>query len=721
MKQTLQPSNNQNHINSKEKNNLLDLLRNNKINNTLQAYLYQRGDQSTVENGWAKYIKVTEDGLYEKYIESPEEIIRNNLNIKKELEEYDTVFDLWPWWGKTIKHIDNKQLYRPIDVSAYVIDHIKKATNIHTEWTIGDRFTTKVFNESQGKKAYIIGKTIPNLSDEEIIQLTQSLQPTKNGKSKLIVSYFPDFEETEDNINKLLAIYGDPNKNNPYYHEKSHKNISNFISWLFVSLWFWAQDIQQDVIYDKNTHTIIIGIRIKKDTTIYTDQKSFTWEKDEFIATIYSRRRSDQDVQKLLAKSGRERKQHKRDQRIAVDVFEKLDPNKINNIMKRIWNALIFLSLLWWTVVSLQNAFEKHEKTYFLEQKQQKIQKELSQTYTQEQISYFNNNIEETKKILKTFYGIQDDGYLNGLIWPYIMANPDLVEYIMQQKWSYGTISPINTEISEYIAMVIMKDQENHSFLEYFGSDKLGYQKFDPYIPNMLQTLQYYDSIQTINWSYEINPNQEIMIPASNYSQLSPDLSWWTKKEIGSWISRWWKEVKVFIVSYSPAIVNNSPSYKDMIATTDKDVWPSDMFKTTSFIKNFLSYRHQTKYLARQAAQYLTDELNKNNAEIDKYWTLQRLPEFEHIIQEYVLHGGKTKIYLRNPQIGEKVFNDLILTNQKILKYFKDHIRIDITNMEKFPDYEQRRGKMAFSRWESSAYRNNPDYQEANKNFYKRD
>gem|GEM_PF-6997994 len=43
------------------------------------------------------------------------------------------------------------------------------------------------------------------------------------------------------------------------------------------------------------------------------------------------------------------------------------------------------------------------------------------------------------------------------------------------------------------------------------------------------------------------------------------------------------------------------------------------MFETTAFIKNFLSYRHQTKYLARQAAQYLTDELNKNNAEIDKY------------------------------------------------------------------------------------------------------
>gem|GEM_PF-6665406 len=79
------------------------------------------------------------------------------------------------------------------------------------------------------------------------------------------------------------------------------------------------------------------------------------------------------------------------------------------------------------------------------------------------------------------------------------MAHPELIEYITQQKSSSGSISPVQTEISEYVAMLIMKDQENHNFLEYFGDDDLGYKKFDAYIPNMLQTLQYYDSIQTIN------------------------------------------------------------------------------------------------------------------------------------------------------------------------------------------------------------------------------
>lgn len=721
MQQTPQTSNHKNHLNNSEKIKLLRLLRQKKLTNELQAALYQRGDQSTKDNGWAKYIEVTENWLYKQLIEYAEEKLRNEANIEKILEPYETVIDLGPWNGRSVKYMQTNQLYRPIDVSAYVIDHSKKWHNIPTEWTVWDWFSTRVFNEAQWKKAYIIGKTIPNLDDDEISQLIQSLTPTKDGRSSLVVSYFPQFDETQDNIYKLKAIYGDTNSSNPYNNQDSQTTIKNFATGLFVALWFDENTIQYTVDYDKQKHAIIIKIIVQTDATIHIEWKEFSRKKWEEIPLIQSRRMSSDHVKDLAEKSGWKRKEHQENKWMAIDIFEKVDPNKKQNIIKK--RTKIWLLWLWLSSVAIAwtQIHKEYQESSFIAEKQAQIQKKLSQTYTPEQISYFNNHIEETKSILKTFYGIQDDGYLNGLIWPYMMAHPELIEYITQQKSSSGSISPVQTEISEYVAMLIMKDQENHNFLEYFGDDDLGYKKFDAYIPNMLQTLQYYDSIQTINWSYKINPNQEIMIPASNYSQLSPDLSGWTKKEIGSWISRWWKKVRVFIVSYSPAIVNNLPSYKNMIATTDKDVWPSDMFETTAFIKNFLSYRHQTKYLARQAAQYLTDELNKNNAEIDKYWTLQRLPKFEHIIQEYVLHGGETKIYLQNPQIGEKVFNDLILTNQKILKYFKDHVAIDLQTMQKFPEYEQRHGKMALSRWESSAYRNNPDYQEANKNFYKRD
>jgi len=60
MKQNLQPNNQKNELNNSEKITLLKLLHEKKLNNKLQAALYQRGDQTTKENGWAKYIQVTE-------------------------------------------------------------------------------------------------------------------------------------------------------------------------------------------------------------------------------------------------------------------------------------------------------------------------------------------------------------------------------------------------------------------------------------------------------------------------------------------------------------------------------------------------------------------------------------------------------------------------------------------------------------------------------------
>gem|GEM_PF-6590508 len=51
MKQTPQTSNHKNQLNNSEKIELLELLHNKKLNNKLQAAVYQRGDQSTKDNG----------------------------------------------------------------------------------------------------------------------------------------------------------------------------------------------------------------------------------------------------------------------------------------------------------------------------------------------------------------------------------------------------------------------------------------------------------------------------------------------------------------------------------------------------------------------------------------------------------------------------------------------------------------------------------------------
>jgi len=74
------------------------------------------------------------------------------------------------------------------------------------------------------------------LSDDEIINLTNALTPTTNGKSTLVISYFPQFEETDDNISKLKAIYGDTNAQNPYSNKDSHDSVGNFVTGLLISL-----------------------------------------------------------------------------------------------------------------------------------------------------------------------------------------------------------------------------------------------------------------------------------------------------------------------------------------------------------------------------------------------------------------------------------------------------------------------------------------------------
>ena len=719
MRQTPQTSNHKNQLNNSEKIKLLRLLRKKKLNNELQSALYQRGDQTTTDNGWAKYIEVTENGLYKQILEIPEENIRQQMNIRKILEPYDTILDLWPGWGRTVNYMHTKQLYRPIDVSAYVIDHIVKPHNISTEWTIGDWFNTRVFKESQWQKAYIIGKTIPNLSDDEIINLTNALTPTTNGKSTLVISYFPQFEETDDNISKLKAIYGDTNAQNPYSNKDSHDSVGNFVTGLLISLWFSPDTIELAVDYNKESHAIILKTIVKKTTIIDVDGEQFSWIVWEEIPLVQSRRMSDAYVAQLLAQTGRKRTEHKADQRIAVDIFEKKDPNKTPNLIKTRWQRLALILWFWAAIAAWYNTYEKHEKNTFLEQKQQKIQEELLLTYTKEQRDYFNHHIQESKSILKTFYWVQDEGYINGLIWPYMMSHPEFTDHIIQQQWIHEN-SPISTTIGEYIAMIIMKDQEKHSFLEYVGEDELWYKIFDAYIPDMLTTLQHYDSIKTKNENSEIKPEQELVI---SKSWATANGIWWLSTGanfIGRAITYTGTKQNIYTINDYLPWDERGEGKKRMLAVGE--AWGvSNYYELCSFIDKYVSYKHQTKYLARQTSEYVNQKLRENNTELDYSEDINRIGIFEHLIKKFVLHGGNTKPYLTWQNIGQKVFDELIYTNPKCIQYFKEHILIDLETMTKLPWYERRRWRLVMMRWESSAYRNNPEYQEANRDFYKRD
>lgn len=396
----------------------------------------------------------------------------------------------------------------------------------------------------------------------------------------------------------------------------------------------------------------------------------------------------------------------------------KKDKDKLNTIKSM---AKIWLLTLWLGVAAFagKSAYNQYQKDSFIEQKQQQIQENLLLSYTPEQVSYFNEHINKTKEIIRTFYGIKDDGYINGLIRPYMMANPDLVDYIMKQKWNYGDISPISTSISEYIAMLIMKDQEKHNFLEYFGDDALGYKKFDTYMPYMLNTLQYYDSIYAANDSYEINLGQELKVREVSTSSTGASPMLPSSNYRGTWIISPWTQASVYTINHPT--LGKKDNWTVFLVADDDLFWLSTNHTTKQFVENYLSYRHQTKYIARQVSDYVNQQLQKNNADLDKSEWVNRIHPFEHIIQNFVLHWWDTKRYLQEENIWQKAFEDIIAKNQKCIKYFRDHILIDLETMEKLPWYERRRWTWAMQWWESNAYRNNPEYQKANKDFFRRD
>ncbi|MBP7061774.1 hypothetical protein KBA84_03000 [Patescibacteria group bacterium] len=77
--------------------------------------------------------------------------------------------------------------------------------------------------------------------------------------------------------------------------------------------------------------------------------------------------------------------------------------------------------------------YEQYQKECFLEQKQKQIKDNLLASYAPNKVEYFNEQIDKSIKIIKTFYGIQDDSYVQGLVRPYMNAHPELTKYIMQQ------------------------------------------------------------------------------------------------------------------------------------------------------------------------------------------------------------------------------------------------------------------------------------------------
>ena len=462
-------------------------------------------------------------------------------------------------------------------------------------------------------------------------------------------------------------------------------------------------EVRQNI-YDDIIKTILYG-DIKKYPELQTLQQEYTRPKTQWV-------NDDRPNFNTIYVDGKKFDEYIKEQ------LQERKLSKQKNIKS--FAQIALLALLMWTWIYAGNKmYEQYQKECFLEQKQKQIKDNLLASYAPNKVEYFNEQIDKSIKIIKTFYGIQDDSYVQGLVRPYMNAHPELTKYIMQQTWEWDLLY-IGIPICNYIAMLIMKDQEKINFLEFYGDDQLWYKKYDIYIPNMLATLQYYDSIYATNGDYIIKPEQELTI--APWGGSAQGVMWLDENTdfLGEWLlDDGESKTNVYLIDEHP-YTNKKPNRR--LLATWEGVWKSNGTNTRDFITNYLSYRQNARYLARQAAIYIKEQIRKDLPVSEKWWEYEEftyLHDIEHTIQEFILHGGNTKPYLQSKTIGKDIVEDILLKNDKFRIFFREHVLIDIDTMKKLPEYNSRRGTP--TRWEGSAYRNTKEYDQQTNNFFKRD
>lgn len=338
---------------------ILSLMKDNKPNGELQKFFYERWDQTTQNNGAAKYIDITQQSLYANHISTPEKNILDKLKVAEHIAYADNVIDLGPWDGYAAQFLHSGQTYRPVDISPYVIDLIKKNKHILTEGTLSDWFKTKIFNEAKSK-AYIFLKTIPNLNDEEIVRLLSSMTPNEKWKTRLAITYFPSFNENTKNQDKIKAIYGDSNVTNPFADEITAKKSEDRVLWWFYALGFPKDAISFHVEYDQNHHRILQGVLIKANISI----DGYTWFAWEKILPFQSRRISADHIKSLALQAWWKIKHQERDAWIAGMILEKQDETRRRRKVKNIVAASIAGLLLTGAITYWVHADKQKKQEY---------------------------------------------------------------------------------------------------------------------------------------------------------------------------------------------------------------------------------------------------------------------------------------------------------------------------------------------------------------------
>lgn len=662
-------------------------------------------------NGIEKYIKVTQSDMYKK-IEPTEKMICEFLlswwakiwSSKKEVWNIDvhpqypkihailskskTFVELGPggvdklleylkfYTGEdTIQKFLESKVIKLVDVNAEGYVEIKKKLNKVAEKQVSEGIEADFSNESGSAYLwdqpcyFMFGGSIGNFSFREIKWILENMKSKEPFKStNAFITYFtaPDKskytpEQYGKEIQKIKAMYGDPDTSNPFFNVSAKQAMEDLIFSWFKALGIDTSTLEYVVEYEEASEytpaRIKLGARCKEDIKVYANEKRRPYEKKagEHMRAVQSARFTEKEFKQLAKESGYDVVMQQGDNGVAVAVLQsKLwvhdrYSNTRNIVLGVVTSALILSGWLLWH----NNYKDKSIKEKIVNQeKKLEIKRSIVDLEKLNKIRAVKDNI--AQECIRTYdvWSLSQDE-----------VNKEIREYLLRE------------DISNKWLDVLYKDKNDkvviYNFLQEFINNYFYKKMFEKGAEDIsvLPFLQWHEKefLNTLNYQGQIKEGYnakegvyyQIMSPMSIYNYHDKKMQWSENKDLVWWymVKRTWNldvwKVDKDRYEYNKRTTQNDISVIELsVSEPDAD----NMITIKRFIfndntENIIKHLNSSEHLIYVNTHQDTQGRNYSNLVIDKSTIIdffeKNNPIFKKIWERY-----QTKYWEKNTDIG---------------------------------------------------------------------
>lgn len=363
-------------------------------------FLYDWGNPLTENNGAYKFSQVAWSVGYKSFADREIDLYSSEecqkfIRYRMEEKNVRNIIDIGCGDGKkSAKLLYNtlgKELqwktYIPTDISPYFVDHaaseVQSTLHAHhisvkTAGMNADILSTDAFKDIKQKIYFFLGGSIGNFSDAEIIQIYKNMASDSafGDKENIVITYFTAPDKTSetyaDDVQQMLAAYGDPNVNNPYYNKETHDTTKQWIMSGFEALGIDSRKLDFFVTYDEKNMRVLSWAKVKEQILITHGGKNYIKQPGEFLWAIQSRRFTIEKMKSLAETAGAHMWNPTEDQGIAMAILESSRSAEGKAKRKKtLKNTLISTAVAAWLAGAIGTGMKLGEKEYRLKKKQE--------------------------------------------------------------------------------------------------------------------------------------------------------------------------------------------------------------------------------------------------------------------------------------------------------------------------------------------------------------